>query len=51
MLVPESSPIIGDTVDGRNPAPPGIVEIHRKLTNTGIVPLLTGAGFLPQYFW
>ena len=37
--------ILIDTVDGRNPAPPGM---EKNLVNTGSNYLSTGAGFLPS---
>ena len=38
-------PAINDTVDGRNPAPPGMYKT--PVVNNGINYLSTGAGFLP----
>jgi hypothetical protein len=37
-----------DTVDGRNPAPPWMVETLYNPINSGINHLSTGAGFLPS---
>jgi len=38
-------PKVGYTVDGENPAPPGMY----KSLNSGIDYLSTGAGFLPSF--
>ena len=40
---------VGHTVDGRNHAPPWMVETCWNPINNGINHLSTGAGFLPQY--
>ena len=38
----------GDTVDGQNPAPPGMVKTP---INNGIIIILGGAGFCPSTVW